>query len=62
MITKEQIASDYQTIQDEICLALEQCDGKAKFEEEVWERDGGVVPTNAFGCKSGAKRQKLGSS
>ncbi|MGZ3999097.1 MAG: oxygen-dependent coproporphyrinogen oxidase [Mucilaginibacter sp.] len=41
MITKEQIAAGYQTIQDEICLALEQCDGKAKFEEELWERDGG---------------------
>ena len=29
---------------------------------KVWERDGAVVPTNAFGCKNGAKRQKLGSS
>lgn len=41
MISKEQIAADYQTIQDEICAALEQCDGKAKFEQELWERDGG---------------------
>jgi coproporphyrinogen III oxidase len=41
MITKEQVAADYQTIQDEICVALEQCDGAGKFEEEVWERDGG---------------------
>lgn len=41
MISKEQIAEDYKTIQDEICSALEQCDGKAKFEEELWERDGG---------------------
>ncbi|HVV56434.1 MAG TPA: coproporphyrinogen III oxidase, partial [Mucilaginibacter sp.] len=41
MITKEQVATDYQTIQDEICRALEQCDGKAKFEEEQWEREGG---------------------
>jgi coproporphyrinogen III oxidase len=41
MITKEQVAADYQTIQGEICLALEQCDGKAKFEEELWERNGG---------------------
>jgi coproporphyrinogen III oxidase len=41
MITKEQVAADYQTIQDEICIALEQCDGKGKFEEEVWEREGG---------------------
>lgn len=41
MITKEQIAVDYQQIQDEICRALEAVDGKAKFEEEKWERDGG---------------------
>jgi coproporphyrinogen III oxidase len=41
MITKEQIAADYQLIQDEICLALEQLDGKGKFEEEQWEREGG---------------------
>src|SRR5471030_1874417 len=41
MISKEQIVADYQTIQDEICAALEQLDGKAKFEEELWERDGG---------------------
>src|SRR5579872_309411 len=40
-MTKEQIAEDYKTIQDEICSALEQCDGKAKFEEELWEREGG---------------------
>jgi coproporphyrinogen III oxidase len=41
MMTKEQIANDYQDIQNEICLALEQADGSAKFEEELWERDGG---------------------
>lgn len=41
MMTKEQAAGDYQAIQDEICQALEQCDGKAHFEEEVWEREGG---------------------
>ncbi|WP_158828425.1 oxygen-dependent coproporphyrinogen oxidase [Mucilaginibacter lacusdianchii] len=41
MITKEQIAADYQTIQDEICQSLTQLDGAARFEEEVWERDGG---------------------
>lgn len=41
MITKEQITADYQTIQDEICLALETLDGKSKFEEELWERNGG---------------------
>lgn len=41
MISKEQIAADYQAIQDEICAALENTDGKAVFEEEAWEREGG---------------------
>src|SRR6201985_1713640 len=41
MITKEQIAADYQQIQDEICAALESTDGKSVFEEEKWEREGG---------------------
>lgn len=41
MITKEQIAADYQQIQDEICAGLEQLDGLAKFQEELWNRDGG---------------------
>ena len=41
MISKEQIVADYQLIQDEICAALESVDGKAHFEEEKWEREGG---------------------
>jgi len=41
MITKEQIAEDYQKIQDEIVRSLEALDGTARFEEELWERDGG---------------------
>jgi coproporphyrinogen III oxidase len=41
MISKEEISAAYQLIQDEICTALEQLDGKAKFEEEKWEREGG---------------------
>lgn len=41
MITKEQITADYKQIQDEICAALEQLDGTATFEQELWERDGG---------------------
>ena len=41
MISKEEISAAYQLIQDEICAALEQLDGLAKFEEEKWERDGG---------------------
>jgi len=41
LVIKEKISADYQLIQDEICAALEQVDGKAKFEEEKWEREGG---------------------
>lgn len=41
MISKEHIASVYQQIQDEITTALESLDGKAKFQEELWEREGG---------------------
>src|SRR3978361_380988 len=41
MISKEEIAAEYQLIQDEICAALEQCDGLSHFEEEKWEREGG---------------------
>ena len=41
MISKEEISAAYQLIQDEICTALEQVDGKATFEEEKWEREGG---------------------
>jgi coproporphyrinogen III oxidase len=41
MISKEQIAAEYQLIQDEICAALEECDGLSHFEEEKWEREGG---------------------
>jgi len=41
LLTKEQITADYQLIQDEICTALEELDGKATFEEEKWERGGG---------------------
>ena len=41
MIDRLKIAETYKTIQDEICQALEKLDGTAKFEEEIWERDGG---------------------
>ncbi|CAM3749587.1 oxygen-dependent coproporphyrinogen oxidase [Mucilaginibacter galii] len=41
MITKEEIAAAYQQIQDEICVSLEAADGAARFEEELWEREGG---------------------
>src|SRR5579862_4140182 len=41
MINKDQIVADYRQIQDEICAALELTDGKAHFEEELWDREGG---------------------
>ena len=41
MPTREEIAAAYQTIQDEICAGLELADGLGKFEQEIWEREGG---------------------
>jgi coproporphyrinogen III oxidase len=41
MMFKEKVVGIYQEIQDEICSALETSDGLGKFEEEVWQRDGG---------------------
>lgn len=38
---RDEVAAAYQHIQDQICIGLAQVDGKAKFEEELWQRDGG---------------------
>ncbi|MFD0941291.1 oxygen-dependent coproporphyrinogen oxidase [Pedobacter boryungensis] len=38
---RDEVAAAYQNIQDSICEGLVQADGKAKFEEELWQRDGG---------------------
>lgn len=38
---KENFIEYIETLQDEICSALEEIDGKAKFREDNWERDGG---------------------
>lgn len=38
---KEKVAEAYKQIQDSICNGLEVADGKALFEEELWEREGG---------------------
>ncbi|GGH71065.1 oxygen-dependent coproporphyrinogen oxidase [Phaeocystidibacter marisrubri] len=38
---KERFAQLVRDIQDEICNALENLDGGAKFEEDLWERPGG---------------------
>src|SRR5690606_28600522 len=35
------VAESYKLIQDEICRGLEEADGVARFQEELWERDGG---------------------
>lgn len=41
MVFKDRVVAAYQKIQDEICSGLELTDGKAKFEQELWNRDGG---------------------
>jgi coproporphyrinogen III oxidase len=38
-MTKEYIASVFASLQDEICQGLEVLDGKAKFQEDNWERE-----------------------
>ncbi|ACU04366.1 oxygen-dependent coproporphyrinogen oxidase [Pedobacter heparinus] len=41
MVFRDKVVAAYQKIQDEICSSLELADGKAKFEQEIWEREGG---------------------
>lgn len=38
---KEKVAESYRQIQDQICKGLEEVDGIGRFEEEIWEREGG---------------------
>ncbi|MHA4895667.1 oxygen-dependent coproporphyrinogen oxidase [Pedobacter sp. PWIIR3] len=38
---KDQVVAAYQAIQDEICEGMVLTDGKGKFEEEQWTREGG---------------------
>lgn len=40
-MTKEEIQDWFKGLQDEICDALEQTDGKGKFHEDLWERPEG---------------------
>jgi coproporphyrinogen III oxidase len=40
-MTKEDISSWFQKLQTEICSALETSDGKGKFIQDKWEREGG---------------------
>jgi coproporphyrinogen III oxidase len=41
MFTKDSATDFFIQLQNDICDALEQSDGKAKFQEDKWERDGG---------------------
>jgi coproporphyrinogen III oxidase len=38
---KTAITEFFKVLQDEICIALENADGKAKFSQDNWEREGG---------------------
>ncbi|MDQ8052019.1 MAG: oxygen-dependent coproporphyrinogen oxidase [Pedobacter sp.] len=38
---RNQVSAAYQEIQDRICTGLVLADGKAQFEEELWQREGG---------------------
>ncbi len=41
MVQKEEIKNWLETLQDNICNAIEAADGKGKFIEDKWDRDGG---------------------
>ena len=41
MTIKDQFIQFIYNLQDNICLALEACDWKTGFIEELWEREGG---------------------
>ncbi len=41
MLSKENIAEYFKTLQDNICQALETADGKAKFREDNWQHHSG---------------------
>ena len=41
MLTKEYITDWFKSLQDSICNALEQEDGKGKFQEDNWTREEG---------------------
>lgn len=41
MVTKEVIKEWFMGLQDDICASLEALDGEGKFQEDLWQRDGG---------------------
>lgn len=56
---KEQFYQYIQKLQDQICAALEQCDGEAKFKEDLWQRaEGGGGRTRVI--ENGAVFEKGG--
>jgi coproporphyrinogen III oxidase len=58
-MTKESIASEFQLLQDRICLSLENLDGRNKFNEDKWDREeGGGGRTRHF--RDGAVIEKGG--
>jgi coproporphyrinogen III oxidase len=41
MLFREKVLNRFKQLQDEICQGLESLDGKSKFREDAWSRDGG---------------------
>ena len=37
----EEVKSFFMSLQNDICAAVESTDGKAKFQEDAWSREGG---------------------
>ncbi len=67
MATKEQITTWFQQLQDNICLGLEELDGVASFEQDLWqhEHEGGgrtrLIQDGAVLEKGGVNFSGLGS-
>jgi len=48
MIDINEVINYLKNLQDDVCLALEQEDGRATFVEDSWEREGGGVGARAL--------------
>src|SRR5690554_6433070 len=65
MTIKQKFSQYIEDLQDEICSALENSDGKARFKEDLWERDGGgggrtrVIENGAVFEKGGVNISKV---
>jgi len=53
---KEQFVSYIRNLQDQICHALEEADGSARFREDHWERPGGGGPRAPGGSAPPGRR------